>query len=121
MGILDKIRSFLKTKSEAEIQNFKDELIKEYDFREFLLVTIEGLPIMGTFHNSEELSAKVPEFLKFVSDFEDSTYYILSTGNSTYILVRISEDVLLFAKGERLLRYHEVQELKRKTKNELGI
>jgi len=121
MGILDRIKSLLGSKTEEEIRDFKELLKKKFGFEDFLYATTEGLPIMGTFPNYEELSAKVPEILKSISELKSSNFYSIVAGEHVYTLVQVSSEVLMLAKGLEILGEEDVQELIERSRKELGI
>jgi len=121
MGIFSKIKSLLKTKTESEIRDFKEQIKEKYNFIDFLYATSEGLPIMGTFSDCEEVSAKLPELVKLLRQFEISEYYEIVTRNVVYIVVRITDDVLMFAEGRKLLTSRDIEDLIYETRRELKI
>ncbi|WP_456420740.1 hypothetical protein [Thermococcus sp.] len=121
MGVIEKIRNLLRSKTEAEIQSFEDELRSRFGFEEFLYATVEGLPITGTFSSYEELSAKVPEVVKILSELEPSGNYTIIAGEKVYTLLKISSEVLMLARGEKILTADEIQELITRSRAELGI
>ncbi|WP_457741378.1 hypothetical protein [Thermococcus sp.] len=121
MGIIDRIKSLLGSKTEEEIRDFRELLKKKFGFEEFLYATTEGLPIMGTFPDYEEFSAKVPEILKSISELKSSNFYSIVAGEYVYTLVQISSEVLMLARGFEILGEEDIQELVDKSRKELGI
>jgi|GEM_PF-2621765 len=119
--ILTKIRAILKAKNEAEIEDFKEGLKRRYGFSNFLYLTNEGLPIMGTFEDCESVSAKVPELLKSLGQFRASGHYIILAEDIVYTIVVITEDVILFAEGTKVLKKGDIEKLRLKTKEELKL
>ncbi|WP_297507228.1 hypothetical protein [Thermococcus sp.] len=121
MMVLNRIKRFLKTKTTAEIKSFEDELTRRYGLKWYLYATSEGLPIIGNLEGYEELSAKVPELFKVLSELEQSGRYIISGETATYLLVRIVPDVILLAQTSRKLTPVEIYELRERTKKELEL
>ncbi len=119
--MLNRIKRFLKTKTTAEIKSFEDELAHKYGLKRYLYATSEGLPIMGNFDGYEELSAKAPELFKALSELEQSDVYTVLGKTTAYLLVRVTPEVILLAETSKRLTSMEVQDLIKRTKEELGI
>ncbi|WP_297550025.1 hypothetical protein [Thermococcus sp.] len=121
MGIMERIKKFLRTKTTEEIENFEEALSKKYGLRKYLYATSEGLPIMGNFEKYEELSAKTPEIFRALSGLEASDRYIISGAEKTYLLLRITPEVLLLAEATKKLSQEEINRIVDETKKEFGI
>ena len=120
MSILKRLKALLKPGSE-EFGDFRDMLHRRFGIEKFLLATTEGLPISGTFESIEELSAELPELKKQLSNLEPTPDYLVITPTATYLLTRISSDVMMLAKGSRVLSWEEIEELKNATREELKL
>jgi len=123
MKLILHIKSLLKLKSKEEFADFETWLKNRHGFSEFLYVTSEGLPILGNFkENIDEIAAEVPELVKALSVLETSKSYAIKTGDeSIYVIIRISGDVLMLAKGSKIPRKSDVQEIIQKTRLEFKI
>ena len=121
MGIMERIKKFLRTKTTEEIENFEEALSKKYGLRKYLYATSEGLPIMGNFEKYEELSAKTPEIFRALSELETSDRYTISGTEKTYLLLRITPEVLLLAETTKKLSPEDITGLIENTKKELGL
>ncbi|WP_297064521.1 hypothetical protein [Thermococcus sp.] len=121
MGALEKIKKFLKARTVEEIKSFEDVLVKRYGFKKYLYTTSEGLPVMGNFEGYEELSAKAPELFKALSGLESANKYWISGEKGSYLLIKITPDVLLLAETSKKLSVDEIDELVKRTKKELGL
>jgi hypothetical protein len=121
MKLLERIWGFLRTKETHEIQDFTKKLEAKYGFSRYLYATSEGLPIMGDFENYEELSAKIPELLKFLSVLIDQNSYLIKTGEKLYTLVKISPEIIFLGESSKELSSEELQELRRDTLKEFGL
>lgn len=121
MGILDSIKRFLRNKSDEEIKDFEDILFKKYGINRYLYSTSEGLPIMGNFEKNDELSARIPETFKILSGIAYSNMYIVKSEDNTYLLLRVTPEVLLLAQLSKELSPREIMEVAELTKSNLGI
>jgi len=121
MGILGKLLRLIKSMSESEVKDFQELLQVKFGFSQFLYTTSEGLPILGNFEDNEELSAKVPEMLKLLSELEDSAFYIIQAGEHFYSLVKIADDVLMLGKGNKRLNESDINALIQLTKDNFKL
>ncbi|WP_167914639.1 hypothetical protein [Thermococcus sp. 21S9] len=122
MGLLERIKQFLKTeKTEDEIRGFNEALTRRFGFTSYLYATSEGLPIMGTFEDYELLSAKIPEIVKILAELKPSDVYSIQIGDEVYTLARITSEVLMLGKGNKVLTQEEINELIQLSRSELGI
>jgi len=121
MGILGKLLSLIKSMSESEVRDFQELLKVKFGFSRFIYTTSEGLLILGNFEDNEELSAKVPEMLKLLSELEDSTSYLIQAGEHVYSLVKITDDVLMLGKGNKILDKNDINALIRLTKDNFKL
>lgn len=121
MGILRRIKRFLKTKNAEDVKRFEDILVKRYGFKRYLFATSEGLPIMGNFNGYEELSAKAPELFKVLSELELADKYMIIGDSRIFLLLKITSEVLLLAEVSRALSSAEAEKLVKETKEELGL
>ncbi|GAB6135760.1 hypothetical protein [Thermococcus prieurii] len=120
MGLIDRLRKLLRPESQ-EFLDFKDMLLRKFEISGFLLATTEGLPIGGTLESPEELSAKLPELKKGLSDVEPSNDYLVITPSAVYCILQVTSDVMMLTKGRRILPWEEIEELKRATREELKL
>ena len=121
MKVFDRIKRFLQNKTTTEIKSFEDELAHKYGLKRYLYATSEGLPIMGNFNNNEELSAKAPELFKALSELEQSNIYTISGETTNYLLIRVIPKVILLAETSKRLTLTEINDLIKRTKEELGL
>ncbi len=121
MGLLKRIKSLFKPENEVELEDFKERIKRKYGFMDFIYVTNEGLPILGTFSNCEEFSAKVPELLKILSQFVLSEHYIIITEGSVYNIIVINKEVVFIGTSTRPLSKERIEKLVNETKRELNI
>ena len=123
LQVFDRLRVLLNGKKEPEgIQNNIENLMKRYMFKRVLYATSEGLPILGTFEETDLLAARVPELLKMLNNVEPSPIYIIKISNShMFFIVNITPEVILFAEGMKELSQNEIQRLIEDTKSYLGL
>ncbi len=121
MSLIERIKSLLRSKTDSEISDFKELLKEKFGFERFLYATSEGLPIMGTFDSHEELSAKLPEIVKRLSELEDSKAYSISANGRIYTIVRITDEVFILGRGFKQLKQDEIEELIEKSRKELEL
>jgi len=121
MEIFTRIKAFLTTKSESEIRDFKERIKHRYGLSNFVYLTSEGLPIMGTFPDCDEVSAKVPELTKLLGEFKPSRYYIILTEDAVHTIITVTDDVLMFAEGTRALKEEDIKALIEETIGELRL
>jgi len=119
MEFLRRIRNLLASKLQDE--GGLERKLRERGFEEFLYATAEGLPIGGTFEDVEELSARLPELFKSLASVTQSDDHILLTPTAVYVLIKVTEDVVMLAKGRRVPGWDDIEELKRLTRRELKL
>ncbi|NJE03393.1 hypothetical protein [Thermococcus sp. MV11] len=120
MRFLEKLRNLLKPGTK-EFGSFQELLERRFGIKEFILATAEGLPISGTLDSVEELSAELPELRKKLSSLEPSDDYIVISKEGIYLILAITDDVVMLAKTEKIPTWERLREIKEATGKELNL
>jgi len=121
MRFLDRIRLIFGQKTEKELDEIEVGFRKKYGLPRFLFATVDGLPIFGRFDNYEVLSAELPELLKFLARIESSEHYFIKTEQGLYLLLQVSEEIIMFAEANKILGKDDMENLLEDIKKELNL